>query len=131
MSTQPRSTRLRILLTFLMFLGTWSLLAPATTLDLQPVRILGVKLDIAGPASFLPILALYAFLATRVSERWYYALWLCLPIANIYVSWKISWRVAYLPWRDWELREGEARRPHDLDPPPAKRHEEQVQVRTD
>ncbi len=70
-------------------------------------------------------------LATRISLRWTHALWLLVPIANFYASWKIAWRVAYLPWRDWELLHGEVARERDLVPPPAKRHEDRVAVRRD
>jgi len=54
-----------------------------------------------------------------------------VPIANLYVSWKIAWRVANLPWRDWELLPGEPAREHDLVPPPAKRYVDRVAVRRD
>jgi hypothetical protein len=61
---------------------------------------------------------LYAFLATRVSLPWYYAGWFLVPIIGIYAAWKVSWRVAYLPWRDWELRSGEAPSAYDIVPSP-------------
>lgn len=81
---------------------------------------------------FLVVVLVYSFLATRVSLRWYYVGWFLVPIVGIYALWKISWRVAYLPWRDWDLRPGEEVGPYDIRPTPqARRREDFVQVRTD
>lgn len=62
----------------------------------------------------LTVFAFYGYLATRVSLPWYYVGWFLVPIAGIFALWKISWRAAYLPWRDWDLREGEVRGPYDV-----------------
>jgi hypothetical protein len=133
MERQPRSPRARIALTLPLFivLTVWAPLF--ASLDLGTIRLGHWDLwDVSETIAYPLALAILGYLATRVSERWYYALWMLVPFANIYVIWKISWRVAYLPWRDWELREDETSSPYDIVPGPiAKRREGMVQVRTD
>ena len=66
-----------------------------------------------------------------MSLPWYYVGWFAVPFAGVYALLKISWRVAYLPWRDWDLRPGEAPGPYDVEPSwTARRREEYVAVRT-
>jgi hypothetical protein len=64
------------------------------------------------------VVVLYAYLATRVSLPWYHVAWFVVPIIGMIAFFRISWRVAYLPWRDWDLREDEEPGPYDLVPSP-------------
>jgi hypothetical protein len=84
------------------------------SLGLVPVHV-----EVGGftPGGFLvigPLMVLYGFFATRVSLPWYYVLLFLVPLVGIYAFWKISWRVSFLPWRDWDLRPGEPTSDHDL-----------------
>jgi hypothetical protein len=92
----------------------------------------GHDIDMISAVGAVIFVGMYAFLATRVSLPWYYVGWFAVPIIGAIAFWRISWRVAYLPWRDWDLRPGETTGPYDLIPSPmAKRREDMVVVRTD
>lgn len=53
--------------------------------------------------------AVFAWLCPKVSYRWFDCLILAVPVAGL-VIWapRILWRIAYLPYWDWQPRPGEA-----------------------
>jgi hypothetical protein len=53
--------------------------------------------------------AVFAWLCPKASYRWFDCLVMVVPIAGLAI-WapRILWRVAYLPYRDWRPRPGEA-----------------------
>ena len=50
---------------------------------------------------FLVVLGYYALLLPKVSYRSIDALFVTIPIYNVYFMFKIAHRLAYLPNRDW------------------------------
>jgi len=54
------------------------------------------------------LIVVAGLVATRVSYRWFDGLTLLLPIYGIVWLFRIAWRVAYLPFRDWTPRPEEA-----------------------
>lgn len=102
------------------------------------VGLFDARLHVAGhtfgqfnEVGLLALMLLFGFLATRVSLPWYYVAWFLVPIAGAYAVWKISWRAAYLPWRDWDLRPGEERGPFDVEHDLYRTRERMVHVRPD
>ncbi len=127
MRRQPRSSGKRVTLMVLLVLGASSLAALA---DLV-IHVRTFTIGDESVSGLVVLVVVYGFLATRVSLPWYYALWLLVPFVGLYALWKISWRVAYLPWRDWALRPGEARSEFDVMHDVNGVHERMVQVRKD
>lgn len=67
-------------------------------------------LDVAAFVSGLAVqLGFFAWLAPKVSYRWFDCLILLVPFSGALI-WgsRIAWRVAYLPYRDWRPRPDEA-----------------------
>lgn len=56
----------------------------------------------------LLMLAIYSGLAKKVSYRSFDCLMLLVPFYGLYWSFKIMWRVVFLPYRDWAPRSNEA-----------------------
>lgn len=53
------------------------------------------------------LLAIVPGTATRVSYRSVDVVFMLIPFYNLYVQCRIAWRLAYLPYRDWEPRADE------------------------
>jgi hypothetical protein len=60
--------------------------------------------DYQGGMSVLVIGASFSFMATKVGYRWFDAFLVLTPIYGIYFIFKIAYRIAYLPQRDWSNR---------------------------
>jgi hypothetical protein len=54
------------------------------------------------------LLAIVPGTATRVSYRSVDVVFMLIPFYNLYFQCRIAWRLAYLPYRDWEPRFSEA-----------------------
>jgi hypothetical protein len=54
------------------------------------------------------LLAIVPGTATRVSYRSVDVVFMLIPLYNLYFQCRIAWRLAYLPYRDWEPRFSEA-----------------------
>lgn len=67
--------------------------------------------DAITPFIVLSFLVLYAVLARKVSYRWFDTFFQLIPIYGISWPFRIAWRVAYLPHRDWSPRPDEPSQP--------------------
>ena len=61
----------------------------------------GTRTAMVQGLGVLCLLAIYAWLACRVSYRWFDCLYALIPIYGLVWIARIVWRVAYLPHRDW------------------------------
>jgi len=50
----------------------------------------------------------YAWLARKVSYRWFDCLFVLIPFYGFFWTLRIMWRIAYLPFADWRPRPEEA-----------------------
>ncbi len=57
-----------------------------------------------GGITLFIVLGAIAFLAPKVGYRWFDCLFLFIPIYGVIFLFRISYRVAYLPNRDWPER---------------------------
>jgi Mn2+/Fe2+ NRAMP family transporter len=57
-----------------------------------------------GGATIVVILISVAVLAQKVGYRWFDCFFLMIPIYGIFFLFRIAYRVAYLPERDWSER---------------------------
>jgi hypothetical protein len=57
-----------------------------------------------GGITLFIVLGAIAFLAPKVGYRWFDCLLLLIPIYGLFILFRISYRVAYLPNRDWSER---------------------------
>jgi hypothetical protein len=57
-----------------------------------------------GGITLFIALGAIAFLAPKVGYRWFDCLFLIIPIYGVIFLFRISYRVAYLPNRDWSER---------------------------
>jgi hypothetical protein len=66
--------------------------------------------QIASVVLLVSQFAVFAWLCPKVSYRWFDCLMLAIPIVG-QLMWapRILWRIAYLPYRDWQPRPDEAR----------------------
>ena len=60
--------------------------------------------DYEGGALLLFFLVLMAVLAPKVGYRWFDCFFLLIPLYNIFFIFRIAYRLAYLPNRDWTER---------------------------
>ena len=113
----PRSVRSRVTITTVL----WVVLTAgptvlADTLFRSPTAEgTGWSIDPGSTLAVLLPLPVFALLAPRVSYRWFDCLFLLIPFYSLVWSFKILWRAAYLPFRDWTPRPDEVAR---CDPPP-------------
>jgi len=59
-----------------------------------------------GGVSVLVILGLLALIAPKVGYRWFDCLFAAIPFYGIYFIFRLAYRVALLPDRDWSERIG-------------------------
>jgi hypothetical protein len=59
-----------------------------------------------GGASVLVILGLLAFTAPKVGYRWFDCFFAAIPFYGIFFIFRIAYRIALLPERDWSERVG-------------------------
>jgi hypothetical protein len=99
-----RPVGVRLLITVALFLGYFvlvgfapvplSLLLPAEATQSGVLTLIMLALNIA----------FFAFLARKVSYRWFDAFLVLVPIYGLFWACRILWRVANLPHRDWRPR---------------------------
>ncbi len=63
--------------------------------------------DTITGVSWVGYLVAYALLARRVSYRWFDTFFQLIPFYGVFWQFRIAWRLAYLPHRDWQVRPGE------------------------
>ena len=98
---QPRIQSLRALLTVLLLLGVYLL----EFIVIVVAAWMGAESEVALNAiGALVVLVAYAWLATKVSYRWFDCFFLLIPIYGLIWTIKIAWKVASLPYRDWAPR---------------------------
>lgn len=66
------------------------------------------RLEIQNAIQLAVLVLLTGLVATRVSYRWFDGLIALVPLCGIFWIFRIAWRVAYLPFRDWPPRADEA-----------------------
>jgi hypothetical protein len=102
---RPRPVALRVLLTILLWIGAYLLAGlvglAASGSDAQ------VSSTGSGTGTLL-LLAEYAWLARKVSYRWFDVLFAMIPFYGFFWMLRIMWRIAYLPFADWTPRPEEA-----------------------
>ena len=59
-----------------------------------------------GGVSVLVILGLLALIAPKVGYRWFDCFFAAIPFYGIYFIFRLAYRVALLPQRDWSERVG-------------------------
>ena len=57
-----------------------------------------------GGSTILVILGFLAFLSPKVGYRWYDCFFAIIPFYGVYFIFKIAYRIANLPNRDWKER---------------------------
>jgi hypothetical protein len=57
-----------------------------------------------GGVTALVVLGFLAFLAPKVGYRWFDCFFAAIPIYGLFFIFRIAFRVAYLPNRDWSER---------------------------
>jgi hypothetical protein len=57
-----------------------------------------------GGISFILILAILGFTASKVGYRWFDCFFAIIPIYGIFFIFRIAHRMAFLPQRDWSER---------------------------
>ena len=62
------------------------------------------RVDLLAALSTVAWVAIFSAMATRVSYRWFDALCLFIPVYSIIWMFRILWRLANLPLRDWSPR---------------------------
>ncbi len=60
--------------------------------------------DYQGGITLLVILAALAFLAPKVGYRWFDCFFALIPFYGIYFIFRIAYRIAFLPNKDWPER---------------------------
>ena len=60
--------------------------------------------DSGGGVSVIVILGLLAFMATKVGYRWFDCFFALIPFYGVFFIFRIAYRVANLPARDWTER---------------------------
>lgn len=60
--------------------------------------------DYQGGVTLLIILGFLAYLAPKVGYRWFDSLFAAIPFYGIYFIFRIAYRIAHLPSRDWSTR---------------------------
>ena len=101
----PRHFALRVLLTILLWIGAY-LVAGLVGLAASGGETQGSSTG-SGIGTLL-LLAEYAWLARKVSYRWFDFLFAMIPIYGFFWMLRITWRIAYLPFADWTPRPEEA-----------------------
>jgi hypothetical protein len=117
---QPRGRVLRVAITVVLWLtavGCGPLIVELAVVDPVLLHLLSGDAEVlarAQEATAVVLLvsqfAVFAWLCPKVSYRWFDCLMLAIPIAGQLI-WapRILWRIAYLPYRDWQPRPDEAR----------------------
>ena len=59
-------------------------------------------------AALAVTLPFFAWVAPRVSYRWFDCLFLLIPIYGLIWAFRMIWRLVFLPYRDWPPRADEA-----------------------
>jgi len=62
------------------------------------------------PPPAVVLMVVGAFIARRVSYRWFDAFLLLIPLVGLIYLWRFAWRLSFLPYRDWPPRPDEAPR---------------------
>jgi hypothetical protein len=106
----PRGERSRILLTVV--LAVVLLLAPVTLADTllgapAPSDESGIALNWTQMTALVFQVPVFAFIATRVSYRWFDCFFLLIPIYGVVWAVRMLWRLSLLPYRDWPPRADE------------------------
>lgn len=60
--------------------------------------------DSEGGITLLVLLGLLGFMSTKVGYRWFDCFFALIPFYGIFFLFRIAYRVAYLPERDWTDR---------------------------
>ena len=60
--------------------------------------------DYQGGVTLVVILLILAFLAPKVGYRWFDTFFAMIPFYGIFFIFRISYRIAHLPERDWAER---------------------------
>jgi hypothetical protein len=102
---RPRHVALRVLFTILLWIGAYVV-----------AGLIGVAASGGGSqgsnagsgVGTLLLLAEYAWLARKVSYRWFDFLFAMIPFYGFFWMLRIMWRIAYLPFADWTPRPEEA-----------------------
>jgi hypothetical protein len=61
--------------------------------------------DYQGGVTILVLLGLLAFMAPRVGYRWFDCFFAAIPVYGIFFIFRIAYRIAFLPNRDWAERQ--------------------------
>ena len=101
---RPRRFALRVLLTILFWIGAY-LVAGLIGLASSGGGSQGSNAG-SGLGTLL-LLAEYAWLARKVSYRWFDCLFAMIPFYGLFWMLRIMWRIAYLPFADWTPRSEE------------------------
>ncbi len=62
------------------------------------------SLDYEGGISFVVILGCLAILAPKVGYRWFDCFFAAIPIYGIVFIFRVAYRIAHLPEKDWSER---------------------------
>jgi hypothetical protein len=117
---QPRGRLLRVAMTVVLWLtavGCGPLIVQLAVADpvlrhllSDDAEALASAQQVTAVVLLVSQFAVFAWLCPKVSYRWFDCLMLGIPIAGQLI-WapRILWRIAYLPYRDWQPRPDEAR----------------------
>lgn len=91
---------MRLIKTIALVAGMYliSLMAEAIMVTASP--------EYEGGVSVLVILGLLALIAPKVGYRWFDCFFAAIPFYGIYFIFRLAYRVALLPQRDWSERVG-------------------------
>ena len=78
-----------------------SMYAVATVLE---VVMATSSSDYQGGISFVVIMALLGFMAPKVGYRWFDCFFAAIPFYGVFFIFRIAYRLAFLPERDWAER---------------------------
>jgi hypothetical protein len=76
----------------------------------EATRNLNDEPSAGWPPPALVLFVAGALIARRVSYRWFDAFLLLIPLFGLIYVWRFAWRLAFLPYRDWEPRPDEPAR---------------------
>lgn len=102
---RPRHVALRVLLTILLLIGAY--VVPGL-IWVGPSGGGSQGSNAGSGVGTWLLLAEYAWLARKVSYRWFDCLFAMIPFYGIFWMLRIMWRIAYLPFADWTPRPEEA-----------------------
>jgi hypothetical protein len=114
----PRGRLLRVAITLALWLaavGGGPLIVQLAVVDPLLLQLLSDDATLARAQQITTVVllvgqfAVFAWLCPKVSYRWFDCLMLAIPIVG-QLLWapRILWRIAYLPYRDWQPRTDEA-----------------------